>query len=74
VMQKRGRIDDALRSFDRAAEAAPAVADPLILRGIALQQAGRTTAAAEAYAEALKRQPNDARAASLLASVETKHD
>mgnify|MGYP005844823659 CR=1 FL=1 len=69
VWQKRGRLDDALKMFDRAAEASPASATPLILRGIALEKAGRPEAAAEAYRLALVRDPADARATKLLEAV-----
>ncbi len=66
VWQKRHRIDDALRMFDRSAELAPDNAVPLILRGIALEKAGRREAAVAAYRQALARQPGDERAARLL--------
>lgn len=69
VWQKRGNVDEALRSFDRAAELAPQSNEAVILRGITLQQAGRASAAAQAYAEALRRRPDDSRAKELLASV-----
>jgi tetratricopeptide (TPR) repeat protein len=69
VCQKRGQIDEALRQFDRAAELAPAQTAPLILRGMVLEQAGRRAEAAQAYAQALKRQPDDAQARQLLARL-----
>lgn len=69
VWQKRGNIDEALRNFDRAADYAPDDAVPLILRGIALQKDGRAAAAADAYTQALQREPGDARALKLLKSV-----
>ena len=67
--QKRARLDHALKMFDRAAELAPDSAMPLILRGVALQKAGKPEAAAVAYHEALRRQPGDERAQKLLRSV-----
>jgi len=70
VWQKRERPHEALQMFDAAAEAAPTNATPVILRGIALQQSDRLAAAAEAYREALKRDPSDPRAAQLLARLE----
>ena len=70
VWQKRERPHEALQMFDAAADAAPTNATPVILRGIALQQSDRLAAAAEAYREALKRDPNDPRAAKLLAQLE----
>lgn len=69
VWQKRGRLEESLRMFDRAAEAAPQDAAPLILRGLALEKAGRGEAAAQAYREALQRQPDDERASRLLDAV-----
>ena len=70
VWQKRDRPHEALQMFDAAADAAPHNATPVILRGIALQKSDRLAAAAEAYREALKRDPNDPRAAKLLAQLE----
>ena len=69
VWQKRNRLDDALASFDRAAELAPDIAVPLILRGIALQHADQSDAAAEAYLEAMRREPSDRRARQLLEAL-----
>lgn len=68
VWQQRDRDAEALRMFDRAARLAPKRADPLILRGITLQRSGQP-GAAEAYAEALKRQPTDDRAQGLLEAL-----
>jgi tetratricopeptide (TPR) repeat protein len=70
VWQKRGEVDKALSNFDRAAQLAPTEVDAVILRGITLEQAGRKTAAAAAYAEAQRRRPTDPRAARLLAGVQ----
>lgn len=70
--QKRGDVDKALSNFDRAAQLAPTEVEAVILRGITLEQAGRKAAAAAAYAEAQRRQPQDPRAAKLLAQVEEK--
>lgn len=66
VMQRRGQLDQAIRLFDRAAALAPTSAEPVLLQGIALERAGNKTAAASAYAEALRRSPDDARAKNLL--------
>ena len=71
VWQQRNRVDEAIKMFDKAAELAPLSADPLLLRGIALERAGRKSAAAEAYAEALKRKPGDTKIQGLLAGVST---
>jgi tetratricopeptide (TPR) repeat protein len=72
VWQQRQRVDEALRLFDRAAVLAPESAEPVILRGLTLQRAGKQEAAAAAYQEALRRQPDDSRARSLLASVSSQ--
>lgn len=69
VWQKRGRTEEALKLFDRAADLSPQATEPVILRGITLQREGKHEAAAAAYQEALRRQPGDARAKELLASV-----
>ena len=69
VWQKRGRLDDALKMFDRASELTPRSSTPLILRGLSLQQADRMAAAAEAYTQALQRNPGDSRAQRLLSHL-----
>ena len=66
VMQRRGELDQAIRLFDRAAALAPTSVEPVLLQGIALERAGKKTAAASAYTEALRRSPDDARAKNLL--------
>lgn len=66
VWQKRGDVDKALTHFDQAAAVAPENTLPLIMRGLALEKAGRTAAAADAYNQALKRKPDDERAQRLL--------
>ncbi|MEX0777604.1 MAG: tetratricopeptide repeat protein [Phycisphaeraceae bacterium] len=72
VAKKRGDVDQALRVLDRAADLAPDSALPLVLRGLTLEQAGRDAAAAQAYSEALRRQPDDSQARQLLAKLESK--
>ena len=72
VWQKRERPHEALQMFDAAADAAPTNATPVILRGITLERSGRQAAAAEAYREALKRDPSDPRATDLLARLERR--
>lgn len=69
VWQKRNSVHRALSMFDKAAKLAPEVAMPMILRGLTLEQAGRREAAAAAYTEALRREPEDARIQQLLSSV-----
>ncbi|MEM1109405.1 MAG: tetratricopeptide repeat protein [Planctomycetota bacterium] len=70
VWQKRGKTENALQMFDEAGSLAPDDSTPLILRGISLQKNDRLAAAAEAYTEALRRNPADTRAKRLLAGVE----
>jgi tetratricopeptide (TPR) repeat protein len=72
VWKKRGDTEKALVNFDRAARLAPKLADAVIMRGLTLEEAGRHEAAAQAYAEAQRRDPSDKRATSLLASVTQK--
>ena len=72
AFQKRKETDKALSNFDRAARLLPNDAEPMIMRGLTLEQAGRFDAAAAAYAEAQRRQPEDDRARRLLATVEEK--
>ncbi|WP_432798080.1 tetratricopeptide repeat protein [Poriferisphaera sp. WC338] len=69
ISQKRGRLDQAIKYFDRSAELALGDAVPCILRGLSLQKAGRKSAAVEAYREALRREPEDLRARKLLQSL-----
>lgn len=69
VWYKRGDLDRAVDLFTLAAERSPKSAGPLLLKGIALEQQGKTEEAAAVYAEALKREPQDTRARRLLASV-----
>lgn len=74
VRQKQRRTDEAIALFDRAARVAPKDPMPLILRGMALQDAGRTTAAAQAYAQALERSPGDERVERLLRGLAPASD
>ena len=46
-------------------------ARPVVMRGLALQKAGRWAAAREAYAEALRRDPADPRLGRLHAMAES---
>ena len=72
VWQKRGNSKRALELFQVAARADITNAKPALLQGITLEQAGQFTAAAEAYREALRRDPNDPRARKLLEGVEAR--
>ncbi len=69
VWHKRGRLDHALSMFDRAAKQAKDRSEPLIMRGLSLQSAGRIAAARDAYREALQRNPHDQRAQQLLKAL-----
>lgn len=74
VWQKRGDWNKALELFDKAAQWAPQGSEPWILRGVTLQQSGQHSAAAAAYAEALRRQPEDRRAKDLLMGLASVTD
>ncbi len=69
VWHRREKLEQTLQHLDRAAELAPQMTAPWIVRGLALEAAGRKSAAAQAYREALKRNPADSRARSLLSSL-----
>ncbi len=69
VFSKQGQIEHALENLDHAAELASDDPVPVLLRGIALEHDGRLADAAEAYSEALRRQPDDERAQQLLIRV-----
>ena len=56
---ERGRLDDALKQFDTAADARPQFADVHVLRGLALESANRRADAATAYRTAWQRQPDN---------------
>ena len=72
VWQKRERLVDALRLYDRAAELSADDPRPLLMRGLALQRAGKPAAAERAYQRALERRPGDARAKRLLAGIQNR--
>ena len=69
IQQKRGRLAEALRMFDRAADRNSKVVEPFLLRGIALHKDGHPAAAAQAFSEAIQRRPDDLRAKRLLECV-----
>jgi Flp pilus assembly protein TadD len=69
VLSKQRHFEEAMEMFDQAAHLAPEDASPLLLRGITLERQGLLADAAEAYSEALRRQPDDRRAQQLLAKV-----
>ena len=71
VWQKRSRLVDALRLYDRAAELSGPDPRPLLMRGLALQKAGKHAAARRAYQQALERRPGDKRATRLLDAMST---
>lgn len=72
VFSHKGDVQQALNNFDRAAELAPEEPEPLLLRGIALERDGRLADAAQAYSEALRRDPSDRRAGQLLDRVSSE--
>ena len=64
-----GQIDAALASFDRASQIAAGNAQPLILKGMTLEQSGDRLGAAAAYQQALRVAPEDDRPRRLLAAL-----
>lgn len=72
VWSKQGDVTQAVALLDQAAALAPTESIPVILRGITFEQAGQLDAAAQSYAEALRRKPDDARAQQLLAKIATE--
>lgn len=70
VWHERRRLEDALEMFDRAAELDQSRTEPLIMRGMALQRAGRSAEARTAYETALERDPQDRRAQRLLRALD----
>ena len=69
VWERRGMGLKALPLLERAEELDTESSAAVLLRGIILQREGRDTEAAEAYAEALRRDPEDSRVQRLLAQV-----
>jgi tetratricopeptide (TPR) repeat protein len=57
--RQQGRREDAAREFGRAAALLPRQTADLVNMGIELRSLGRTSEAAAAYAEALRRDPDD---------------
>ena len=71
VWQKRGQSHRALKLFEQAVKVDRSNANAVILQGIVLEDMGRWREAAEAYREALRRQPDDPRAQELLTRLAT---
>ncbi len=69
VWSKQGEVELALEMLDKAAQLAPENPTPVLLRGVTLERSDRMAEAADAYAEALRRNPGDSRARQLLAKV-----
>jgi len=66
ALQLRGRIEDSLREFDRAAEIQPESSQVQLLRGLTLQGSGRSAAAASAFRTAWAHNPENPVAAYYL--------
>ena len=64
--RQKGNIDEAVQLFRQAAERAPEVALPHMLLGQALEQNGDVKSAKLAYADAMKAQPANTEAETLL--------
>ena len=72
VWHQRGDTSRAAPLFEQASQLDIDNAESAILQGISLEASGLKQAAADAYREALRRQPNDERASRLLVRVEAK--
>ena len=70
--QAMGRMDEAIASFEQAAQAAPQDARALVLQGLALEQAGRPQEAMRVYQAALSRDPALESAKRLLSRMEPR--
>ncbi|MCC5830478.1 MAG: tetratricopeptide repeat protein [Phycisphaeraceae bacterium] len=70
VWLRNGDWDRAILALEVAAQTAPELAAPLIMRGMAFERTGRTAAARGSYREALQRSPGDSRALALLERLE----
>ncbi len=70
VMRKDSKPAEAIRLFERASRLSPDSSLPHILRGMTLEDAGQLRDAGDAYAAALRIDPNDQRARRLLAGIE----
>lgn len=63
---QKGDFAHAADMFTQACKLMPKSSEPAILLGLSLQNSGKLDAASQAYAEALRRQPEDQRARQLL--------
>lgn len=66
ALRLRGRFDDALQEFDRAADTQPEAPQVQLLRGLTLQVSGRSDEAARAFRAAWTHDPGNAIAAYYL--------
>lgn len=73
ALQQTGQTAEALGQFDLATQFAPDNAVPHLLKGMALEQDGNLVAAAEAYRQALRVNPNDPRSRKLLAGLDPQN-
>ncbi len=64
-----GELERALEAFDKAVERRATDTQPLVLRGLLLEQLGRIDEARTSYELALQQNPEDASIAQLLASL-----
>ncbi|MBN1811901.1 MAG: tetratricopeptide repeat protein [Anaerolineae bacterium] len=70
--EERGEYEDALRECEAAIVIDPSLAEAHNLRGIVLEELGRSEEAAHAYQEAVRLAPNFTEAAENLSEVESE--
>lgn len=70
--RRRGELEHALECFDRAAERRGTDTEPLVLRGLLLEQLGRADEARESYETALKQDPENTSIAQLFNAIPPK--
>ena len=67
--RRRGELEQSLENFDKAVERRGAETQPLVLRGLLLEQLGRLEDARASYESALKQNPDDTGVSQLLAAL-----
>ncbi len=72
--RRQGDLPGALTSLDRAVELRGAETDPLILRGLVLQEMGRTAEAKQAFAAVLQQDPNNGTAKNAMTALASAPD
>jgi Flp pilus assembly protein TadD len=70
--RRRGELERALESFDKAVERRGTETQPLVLQGLTLEDLGRPEQARECYEVALAQNPDDVSIAQLLNAIPPK--